>query len=320
MNRRWLVLAVAFSGCFSEPPASESGDSSGAGSSSVTDPGSEDSTSSSTAPTDGTTAGPSSGSTTDVSSTTDPTTSGDDTAGDAGGNPPRVEFCGNQGSPNLIACRDFDSQNPLGWGAYKVEGFTRMEDSMRPPAHSAPNFATIRRSGSKVVGDAAQALFGTDFAPAELQGASVGLQVRFPLNFAEVCGSVPVRLFEIRYGESAATTSIVMEASPDEVVVHYFSPLSNPEIGRFPVDGPPPAGGWHRVDLELIFGSAGDDATFAIGGELVAPPTISGFEFSPVKQDVSVNVGPWFASADAPATGCGYDLDDLRLEGIAVRG
>ncbi len=244
--------------------------------------------------------------------------SGDDTAGDSTGDPPLVAFCENQAGPNLIACSDFDGGNASPWDPYEPQGFIRSVGASKPPAHSAPNFARVVRDDTNVDNAVGQALFGVDFSPSALEfgGASVEMQVRFPAQFEESCGSAPVRLFEIRYGEKGAFTNLVVAASPDEVVVYYFSPGANDELGRFSVPETPPQGGWYRFELELTFGEGAADASLSLGGELVVPSQLTPPAFNPASQDVSVNVGPWFLPGEAPGEGCGYDLDDLRLSGL----
>ncbi len=240
------------------------------------------------------------------------TTSGDETTGDL----PPGSFCEGLAADNLLACRDFDGGDQVGWDPYPAAGFMRTEDASSPPAHSPPNFAHIARQDTDGPLGPVQALFGSEFSLTEFAGASIGMEVRFPPDFEDRCGPDPIRLFEIRYGAEGAFTNVILEASLSEVLVYVVSDGTATVLTQTDVLSPPPQNGWYRLDLSLVVGDGAGGASFSMAGELVPPAMLPVTSFTPEGQLVSVNVGPWFEDGHAPPAGCNYDLDDLRLEGI----
>ncbi len=251
---------------------------------------------------------------TDVSSTAGTSSSSSDTTdgpADAVTGPPPDPFCIEQDMNGALACEDFDAEDGFGWTAIEADGFVRMPISGMNPL-SPTMFMRSISDGPNPDGPA-QALF--EATPPALQsdrdGFEVSFGIRLPADLGAACGTAQLRVFEIQYMD-AGLVNIVMELGPDGLRGFLFRPSMTPETLFSGLAIPDlMTSGWHEIRVGLIRGAGGyrlqvlgDDAVFEV---------VLLDEFAPPGGAVSINVGPWFDTNNAPQAGCFYDLDNLAM-------
>ncbi len=210
-----------------------------------------------------------------------------------------------------LACEDFDADHGFEWTALEADGFVRMPTSGMNPL-SPTMFMRSISDGPNPDGPA-QALF--EATPTALQsdgdGFEVSFGIRLPADLGATCGSAQLRVFETQYMD-AGFVNIVMELGPDGLRGFLFRPGMTPEPLFSGLAIPDlMTSGWHEIRVGLIRSEGayrlqvlGDDEIFEV-------VTLDAFD--PPGGEVSINVGPWFDTDNAPQAGCFYDLDNLVL-------